>query len=940
LAERRESEDEAGALSLERLLELVTRHWPPMVAATGLCLAVALAWFGTRAPVFRARATLILDQQGHAGGILGDLAALTESPQAASEMELLRSRTTAELAVSQPADAADAQRRLGLTTLVEDPALRPFRSLGSVSAPARLLARVEDGATPGGSAGPRRLRVDFLAPDRVRLRRTGFLARFGIGSDSLDVDLDPARPIEYEGLRLWLEPQGDLTGRTFYLRRLCGSDAVQRVLDSTRVRETERGSGVIELVFDDSDPARAADTANALCRNYIDRNQARSEKRASQTIDFIQTQLDEQVRDLHRAEKEVVELQQKSPRAVDIGKTGEALIAQGSQLEVQRVQARMMQVAVRQALALLETGRMEALSRLTGELSDPITATYVESIARLGAERELQERSDAGAYKSMLQAKALELESRLDSLELELDAVRRTRAAVAAGDGEAVARLGAGPWTAGDPLLAGYLADLARLQGELALLANEFTGVHPDRASIEKQIEGVAARIASLLANRLAGLEAQRDEQRALLASYRARAGGYSGDERARIDDAIGSLKARTATHLEARLAGLEASERSLAEEIAALERSLGALPEEERALADPLRRLSAHAEIVKFLLSRQQEAQITRASTVASADFIDPATPPLRRHGPSLVLHLFAGLLAGAGLSLALGLARESFRRGVFTSAELEEASGLPVFATIPDFASGRYRVRSAGADFVPLRDDPEGPVAESIRSLRANLKFALAEGTELKTIACTSCAPGEGKSLTNIALAMAFAMNGKRVLLVDADMRRPSVQRCLGLDLAPGLSDILEGRIPWRECLNSDVEHGLDVITAGKQPHSPSDLLDSEGCGELLAELRAEYDLVVLDVPPALAVSDTDSIAARLDALLLLCKSDKVGADVVGAAAHRLRQAGAKLIGAVLNAARYSVGNRKYGYGYGYGEAYGGRLGREPVSNGNGLH
>jgi Mrp family chromosome partitioning ATPase len=117
--------------------------------------------------------------------------------------------------------------------------------------------------------------------------------------------------------------------------------------------------------------------------------------------------------------------------------------------------------------------------------------------------------------------------------------------------------------------------------------------------------------------------------------------------------------------------------------------------------------------------------------------------------------------------------------------------------------------------------------------------------------------------------------------------------------------------------------VAHGLDVITAGKSPSSPGDLLDSAACTRLFDELRGEYDLIVFDVPPALAVADIDNIAARLDAVLLLAKSNKISGPIVSAAANRLRQVGANLIGTVLNAVSASSGGTYgYGYGYGYGE------------------
>jgi len=634
---------------------------------------------------------------------------------------------------------------------------------------------------------------------------------------------------------------------------------------------------------------------------------------------------DEQVRQVG----ELVALQKQNPRAIDVSKSAQALIDAESKLELQRVQAQLMRVSLRQALDLLGAGDVDALSRLSAELADPLTATYIESIAKLSAEYELQDRSDAGPYKAMLQERALALAAKNDELGTAIGALRSVLDALAAGDWKAVDRLGGGPPAAHDPMLEGYLADLATLQGERAQLAPDFTEVHPDRIRIEARIATTCEHIQTLLETRLAGLSEQKVAQDELLAGYRSNTEHYPDAERARIDTSLAKLRERTRTHLTGRLSGLDADLASLDDEIGRVQQSLGELPEEERRLADPLRRMSAHAEIVKFLLSRQQEAEISRASTVASADFIDPAAPPLEPSGPSLPLHVMLGLLCGMAASFGLAFAKESLGRGVFTAAELESITELPVFGTIPDFRHGPFRVRTAQATFVPLRDDPEGPVAEAYRSLRANLKFALTGDKQIQTIAATSCTPGEGKSMTNIGLALSFARTGKRVLVVDADMRLPSVHTYLGVALSPGLSDVLSERAPWHACVHRAVEPNLDVIGAGRQPPNPSDLLGSTTFVALLTQLRTEYDFIVFDVPPALAVSDIDSVAAQLDALLLVAKSNKVASHIVAAASRRLRQVGANLIGTVLNAVGTSIINKRhgYGYGYGYGTGYGQR-------------
>lgn len=911
---------EEHKLSLEGLWELFGRNTRLVVTTVAVSAILSVVVLALRAPSYRAKATLILDENSEAAGILGEIAMLGKAPQAAGQIEILRARSTAEETVSSAHsdDAEDRARHLGLTTLVEDPLLKPLdEALHSDEPdgrlPARLLARF---TCPDEFDSLRELEVEFLDAQRVRVTPAGLFSE----RDPVEGQVGP-QGVALDGCALVLEPQGDLSGRTFRVRRLTRDEAIERVMDATRARETERNSGVIELTFDDSDPRRAAETANALCRNYLQRNETRGNRRASHTVEFIESSLENQLELLHQAEVEVVELQRANPRAINMMKSAEVLIEQLSQLEAQRMQLELSRISTRQAVALLGSGDMDALSQLSVELADPITAAYLENIAKLTAEHALQERSDTGPFKLMLQQHQLELQQALDASALQCDALQAVLEAIDRDERAAISRLGGGPPASADPLLESYLSTLGGLESRAALLAETQTEEHPDRIENKALIGATVARIRGLVASRFDALQAQRAEQQHLLEDYRQRTGQYPAEERARIDAAIASLRARTGEHLHSRLGGFDRAETALLDEVVRIEGTLGSLPAEERRIAEPMRKLKAHTEIVKLLLAKQQEAEITKASTIASAEFIDLAVPPLERSAPSIPLHVALGLVLGVLAALGLSFAKETFARGIFTSAELELATRLAVLGTIPDFRRGRYKVRGAGTHFLPLRDDPDGATAEAYRSLRANLKFAFSGEREIRSIAVTSCTQGEGKSSTNAALAMSFAKSGRRVLLVDCDMRRPSIEKYTGVELAPGLSDVLEGRTSWREAVRSDVFERVDVLTAGKQPPSPSDLLDSRAFVELLAELEREYDLVVCDVPPAMAVSDIESCASQIDALILLVRSNKVSARVVEEAARRLKQTGANLIGAVLNGVGTSLANGKYGYGYGYG-------------------
>ncbi len=912
--------DEAG-VDPARVLEIASRHRASIVVGALVGLALGFAALGLRAPVYRATATLLLDQAGPTTGLLGDLAALTSAPRATSEIEILASRTIASEVTSEPRAGASAHA-LGLTTLVEDRALRPLANpLGSAERGLARAPRLGAAVTlPPDGSGPLELVVELPEPGRVRVAPAGLAAAVGLGDVApVEVPFDGDVELELGGARVRLWSDGDLAGRSFTVRALARSDAVERVLAHTRVGETDRNSGVLRVELDDTDPVRAAATVNALCRAYLERNREQGEQRASQTLEFIRRQLDEQLEALADAEREVVALQQQSPQAVDVGETARALIEELSGIEVERVGARLMRAALGEALALLESGRIEALSRLGPELADPITATYVEGIARLSAEAEVLERSDAGEFKGLLQVRVLEARTESEVVALELAELRRIAARLEAGDRGGLASLveTTEPGRT-DPLLDAYLEQWSTIDSDLRRLEAEFTGELPAIGRLREERARTEERVAELVDGRVAALEARAEQYASLLSQREGRVDAYPAAERERIARALQSLTARTTTHLESRLAGIDGREDALDAEVARVEAQLVQLPEDQRVVAEPMRRLEAHGEIVKLLLARQKEAEIARAATIASARFIDEAVPPRERTGPSLLVHLLLGALLGLASAVGLAALREVLDRGVFSAAELEDATGLSVFGAIPDFRRGPLRVRGAGPTFLALRDDPEGPIAEAYRALRSNLKFALHGDRELKTIAFTSCVQGEGKSVTNVDVALAFALAGKRVLLVDADMRRPKVHEYLDVPLEPGLSDVLRGALSWRECVRTGVAPGLDVIGAGPQPESPGDLLASERALDLVSEVREEYDLVLFDVPPVLAVADIDCFAARLDGIVLLCRSAKVTSAAAGEAARRLRRAGANLLGAVLNAAPAA---RKKGYGYGYG-------------------
>lgn len=211
-------------------------------------------------------------------------------------------------------------------------------------------------------------------------------------------------------------------------------------------------------------------------------------------------------------------------------------------------------------------------------------------------------------------------------------------------------------------------------------------------------------------------------------------------------------------------------------------------------------------------------------------------------------------------------------------------------------------------------VQHDSKSPISEAYRAVRTNLQFAGAD-KQLKCISFTSSTPSEGKSITISNIALAMAQDGKKVLLIDADMRKPVQHRIFGL-FNKGLSNCIAMNMPLDEAIQPSDHPNLDILASGPVPPNPSELLGSQKMDELLRQVKHIYDYVLVDMPPVLAVTDAAVLSQKVDGIVFVIKSGKISPDEAKLAKTRLEQAGANILGAVLNA----VPQRHSGYGYGY--------------------
>ena len=216
--------------------------------------------------------------------------------------------------------------------------------------------------------------------------------------------------------------------------------------------------------------------------------------------------------------------------------------------------------------------------------------------------------------------------------------------------------------------------------------------------------------------------------------------------------------------------------------------------------------------------------------------------------------------------------------------------------------------------------QNDPKNPAAEAYRVIRTSVQFAQA-GKELQTIALTSCTPNEGKSTTIANLAIVLTQAGKSVLIMDCDMRNPTVHKNFNLSNKIGLSSCISMGTAVADAVQETGIESLDALTAGVIPPNPSELLGSERMQNILQRAKEEYDYVLIDTPPVLPVTDSLVLSRMVDGLILVIDSGEIKVEMARDVKNQLVHAGANILGVVLNKVR----SEHHGYGYGYYYYYG---------------
>jgi capsular exopolysaccharide synthesis family protein len=302
----------------------------------------------------------------------------------------------------------------------------------------------------------------------------------------------------------------------------------------------------------------------------------------------------------------------------------------------------------------------------------------------------------------------------------------------------------------------------------------------------------------------------------------------------------------------------------------------------------------------------------------VGNSRIISEALVPERPVSPKIPLNLalggFLGILLGAGTALLL----ESMNQSLKNVEEANRLLGFPLLGTIPQYGKKNSKHRQEGRQELPLLDNPYSPVTTSFEMLQTNLGFTLSD-KELRVILLTSSNPGEGKSFVAANLALAAAHVGRRVLLVDADMRRSRQHRVWEIPNLLGLSNILAGQTQLKNAVQ-EVSPQVNMLPAGKIPPNPVTLLDSQRMADLIAEARNDYDFVIIDTPPLTAVTDPLIVGKYVDGLLLVVHLGKVEYSAVKSSKSLLNHGKVPILGMAVNGISEESGYGGYYYYKGY--------------------
>ncbi len=363
----------------------------------------------------------------------------------------------------------------------------------------------------------------------------------------------------------------------------------------------------------------------------------------------------------------------------------------------------------------------------------------------------------------------------------------------------------------------------------------------------------------------------------------------------------------------------LKSSHDKMKQFIQRYEQKFNALPAKSIDLARLSREVSALEKLYLLLEEKYQEALVNEKSTTGNVLILNEARIPREAAKPNRKLIILIGLVLGLGLGFGYALMKNYFDRRVKSPEDIEERN-IELLAWIPKIEKFTVNGSGEGSEFIVAKKS-DSVASEAFRALRTRIRYSRFD-KENKVILITSSAPGEGKSLVSVNLAGSFAQVNKRTVIVDCDLRKPRIHTIFNQKRYPGFTDYFVGKVSYEEIVrHSDVEN-LDYITAGTIPPNPSEILDSRGMKSFLKKLRTEYDIIILDSPPLVTVTDAEILSRIVDESILVVSANQTDIDLMEKAVYLLKRDGRDtFIGVLLNNFDFksSYGSYyKYAYSY----------------------
>jgi len=323
-------------------------------------------------------------------------------------------------------------------------------------------------------------------------------------------------------------------------------------------------------------------------------------------------------------------------------------------------------------------------------------------------------------------------------------------------------------------------------------------------------------------------------------------------------------------------------------------------------------REVDTNRQLYDGLLQRYKEVGIAGGVGVNNVSVVDAADVPEKPSSPRLGLNLALGILAGIALGVLVVLILEQSDESIADPAEVQRLLGVPLIGSVP---------MTVGQTPMDALQDRKSELVDAYLAVQTNLEFSTEHGVP-RSLSITSTRPGEGKSTTAFALALMLARSRKSVVLIDGDMRSPSVHALVGTTHANGLSNYLTGNDELENLL-IHTEQGLTVMTAGPIPPNAAELLTGDRLPLLIATLLKTFDHVVIDSPPVMGLADAPLIGSRVEAVVFAVEAHGIRASLARTALGRLASASARVIGGVL--VKFEAQRAHFGYGYDYGYGYG---------------